>query len=371
MLKRSFPSLLRTTGLLIWLGLSAATLIQAAWGPRLAAWAVASLAFAVAFTRSVSREQPAPAELAVQGIGITAMVGLLCNGFEGLLLVLMAAQLGYWTRIRHPVIWIVVAAGALFAAVALHWSLRPAILLAPPYLGFSILMFVGARLLREEAETRAHLAEANRMLQQAQATQARTARLDERLRIMQGLHDSLGHHLTALNINLEVAAHKSPGAEAIAAIRTAQDLARVSLMEIRSLVQEAREETQIDLVHELRQLAQDLPRPRLHVTCASTLAGLDPEIARALLQSVQEVTTNSIRHGAASNLWIEIARSDGHVELLARDDGHGAGDIRAGFGLTGIQRRVQALGGKMSLGSGMGRGFEVRLELPCEALPQS
>lgn len=343
---RSFPLILKGAGALIWLGLSATTLLQSTWAPRLAVWAVASLAFAIAFWRSVSRERPTPIEMFVQGLGITTMVGLLCNGFEGLLLVLMAAQLGYWPGIRRPLLWIGATAVALFVAISVHWALRPALLLAPPYLGFSLLMFVATRSLTE-------------------------ARFEERLRIMQGLHDSLGHRLTAMSINLEIAAHSSPGAEATDAVRTAQMLARAALLEIRSLAQETREEQHIDLERELRQLTEDLPRPRLHLTCSSPLTGLNPEVARILLQSVQEVTTNAIRHGAASNLWIDIARNDGSIELRARDDGHGTATIHVGFGLAGIQRRVEARGGKVSLGSTVGQGFEVRLEVPCEAVAPS
>jgi signal transduction histidine kinase len=87
-------------------------------------------------------------------------------------------------------------------------------------------------------------------------------------------------------------------------------------------------------------------------------------VARILLQSVQEVTTNSIRHGAASNLWIEIHRRSSGVALLARDDGRGTNIIQPGFGLAGIRRRVEALGGSVKLGSTAGQGFEVQLHVP-------
>jgi signal transduction histidine kinase len=238
----------------------------------------------------------------------------------------------------------------MFVAISLHWSLRPALLLAPPYLGFSMLMYVATRLLPQEAHA---------------------ARVDERLRIMQGLHDSLGHRLTAMNINLEIAAHSSPGEQAATPIRTAQILGRAALAEIRALVQEDGDERDIDLEHELQQLTADMPRPKLHLQYSSSLAGLKPEVARILLQSVQEVTTNAIRHGAASNLWIEVGRNGGSVKLLARDDGQGTADIQVGFGLAGIQRRVEARGGTVSLGSSAGHGFEVRLEVPLDAVPQS
>ena len=360
---RSFPTLLRALGVLVWLGICATTVLQAEWTERLAVWAVASVSFVLAFWRNASRARAAPVELLVQAVAVVVMVGLLCNGFEGFLLVLMAAQLGLWSRMPYGALWVSLEALAIGVAIAFHWSPRSALLVVPPYFGFGLLMFAATRLLREEAETRANLATVNDELTRAQAEVKRATRLDERLRIAQNLHDSLGHHLTALSLNLEAAAHSSPEA-ASSAIRTAQDLARTSLGDIRTLVQDAKEDRAIDLERELRQLALDLPRPRLHVTCALPLADLEPEVARILLQSVQEVTTNSIRHGAASNLWIEIHRRSSGIALLARDDGRGTNIIQPGFGLAGMKRRVEALGGSVKLGSTAGQGFEVQLHVP-------
>src|SRR5205814_679781 len=61
---------------------------------------------------------------------------------------------------------------------------------------------------------------------------AERSRAEERLRIARDLHDALGHHLTALSLNLEVAAHQTTG-EARDNVRTAQSLARLLLGDIR------------------------------------------------------------------------------------------------------------------------------------------
>src|SRR5690349_22095710 len=84
---RSFPTLLRALGVLVWLGISATTVLQAEWAQRLAVWAVASVSFALAFWLNASRARAAPVELLVQAVAVVVMVGLLCNGFEGFLLV--------------------------------------------------------------------------------------------------------------------------------------------------------------------------------------------------------------------------------------------------------------------------------------------
>src|SRR5262245_24251301 len=141
----SFPHVLRVTGLLVWLAISATTVLRAISVDRLALWAIASLTFAICFWRNVSRAQAAPLELALQAISVVAMVGVLCNGYEGFLLVLMAAQLGLWGRMRGSLWWITLEAAAIGIAIALHWSPRPAVLLVPPYFGFALLMYAATR----------------------------------------------------------------------------------------------------------------------------------------------------------------------------------------------------------------------------------
>ena len=359
----SFPKTLRISGLLVWLGFSAITLIQTDWRPAIAAWVASSLLFAASFWLGTVERGPRPVLLVPQGLAIVVMVFVACNGYEGFLLVLMAAQLGYWSAVRKPLLWLLIEAAALAVAISFHWSVRAAVLLAPPYLAFGVLMFAATRMLTEERRTRAQLAATNDELTRAQSELKRAARLDERLRITQSLHDSLGHHLTALSLSLEAAAHES-AQPASGAVRTAQGLARDALHELRALVKDTDDERPIDLEQELQQLARDLPRPRLHVQCSLTLAELLPEVARLLLQSIQEVTTNAIRHGAADNLWIDIHDGPNGLEVHARDDGRGTASIRVGFGLAGIQRRVAGFGGTVGFRSEIDSGFEVHLEVP-------
>jgi len=89
-----------------------------------------------------------------------------------------------------------VQSAALAGAVAYHWTPRAALLLAPPYLAFQLLAFFVADVLAREARAREEL-------RAAQARLAETTRLAERLRISRELHDAVGHHLTALRLNLE------------------------------------------------------------------------------------------------------------------------------------------------------------------------
>jgi signal transduction histidine kinase len=344
------PRILLYTGVATWLAVSLATALRALDQRLLALWVIPSVAFVAAFVwKSLSSRFPLPL-LAVQSASVVTMVALLCNGYEGFLLVLIAAQLALRGDRRLAFAWIGAQSVAMGIAIAFHWSPSPALLLFFPYLGFQLLMFAAVNLYAEGRRLQTELQE--------------LSRVEERLRITQELHDSLGHHLVALSLNLEYAAHESEG-EARTAVRSAQVLARSLLREVKSIVSDAREEGPVDLPDELRRLAHELPWPKLHITCPSDLRFDDAHTGRALLRTAQEIITNAIRHGEARNLWIEVERDGDRVRLSARDDGQAATSVSEGVGLSGMRKRLEALGGTLQAAPAASSGFEVHAELPC------
>jgi signal transduction histidine kinase len=310
---------------------------------RLAVWAGAYLAFGAALALSLRTGRAL--WLFVQSAAVVALVLALCDGFEGVLLVLVALQLGRWPR-RAGLAAIGVQSAALAAAVGVHWSPAAALLLTPPYLGFQLLAYFAA--------------EGMARLEAAEALQIENGRLAERVRISRELHDRLGHHLTALNLNLEVAA-RAGNAEALAAAR---GLARTLITEVRSAVDELRQPERLDVCEALRTLAAELPEPRLHLSAPEFLLLRDPRCALAVLRCAQEIATNAARHAGARNLWIDLRESDGRLELQARDDGQGAAEVKPGNGLRGMRERLEDVGGTLTVETRAGAGFSVRATLP-------
>jgi signal transduction histidine kinase len=324
---------------------------------------VAGAAALVHATRRLHAPGHLRAAVAVQIAAVTAMVGLLCNGYEGVLLAIVAAQLGAALPLREGVAWIAAATLLAGTAIALHWTPGAAALLMPPYLGLQIFAFVTLRLLAREALAREALA---RALERAISLQDRLdqrVRLDERLRIAQDLHDALGHHLTAMSLNLEAAAHQSEG-PARETVRTAQSLARTVLADVKEIVRSIKDEEDVDLEAELARLAADVPAPRVHIVVPRGMGAVDKASARALLRCVQEIVTNAIRHASARNLWIDLAVEDGTCRLSARDDGQGTDGLAPGHGLRGMRERIEKLGGSLAVETATGAGFAIRAQLP-------
>jgi signal transduction histidine kinase len=358
------PRALLIAGVAAWLGVSLTTAIKGPLTPRLFVWACASIVFILAFLWSTRTARRPFIALALQSAAAIAMAALFCNGYEGLLLVLLAAQLALSTSSRAGFGWLGVQSLALAIAIAFQWDPQAALVLTLPYFGFQLLMFAVVRLFTEERRMREEVVRAHAELVRVQSALAEKSRLEERLRMAQDLHDSLGHHLVALSLNLEIAAHESQGA-ARATVRAAQALARAILQDVKEIVHSSKDEAPVDLPCEIQRLAKELPRPKLHVSCPADLKVPDGRTSRAMLRAVQEIVTNSIRHGEAGNLWIAIERTPDQLRLAARDDGQAIDAFEEGFGLGGMRRRLEALGGSLTAAPGAAGGFEVCASLPC------
>ena len=102
----------------------------------------------------------------------------------------------------------------------------------------------------------------------------------------------------------------------------------------------------------------------VHLELSGYLQVDDPGRALALLRVMQEIVTNTVRHARAQNLWLVLEPTAQGVRLSARDDGHGAPALCPGNGLTGMQERVETLGGRLELHPNPGRGFALTATLP-------
>ena len=153
-------------------------------------------------------------------------------------------------------------------------------------------------------------------------------------------------------------------------IQRAQSVTKLLLSDLRDVVSALRGEDPIGLAHALRTLVAGVPAPQIHLVMADNLAIDDPMQAHTVLRCVQEIITNVIRHAAARNLWIELARTDGGIAIRAKDDGRGAKEVRPGHGLTGMRERLEQVGGTLQIETQPAKGFRLDAWMPvCGGLP--
>jgi signal transduction histidine kinase len=283
----------------------------------------------------------------------------------GILLLIVAGLLPWLLAAIPSVAWLI-SQNVLLTLVIVRMpglDLADATVNGGLFLGISLFVFMGSVAGVRQSEARDELRKLNHELLATQALLAENTRIAERVRIARELHDLVGHHLTALTLNLEVVTHLVEG-KALEHVQQAHSLAKLLLADVREVVSDMRQDDKVDLARALMTLVEGVPEPRVHLDLPSDMVMTDPQRAQVLLRCAQEIITNSIRHADAANLWLEFTRDGGHVSLKAHDDGCGTRNVHAGSGLTGMRDRLRELGGSVRFSSRPMQGFQVDIHLP-------
>lgn len=277
------------------------------------------------------------------------------------LLVVVAWQVGWFLTFRAALTIAIGQAVALAAIKCAGETNGTALLILAYACGLNIFAVFAAHLASREAQSHDRLVQVNAELHAAQTYIAENARIAERSRIFRDLHDTLGHGLTTLAVQLDIAQRVTPDTATVH-VRSARETARALLEQVRTVVGKARVEP-IDLKRALEAMAENVGDLRVSLTLPDELAALDAARAETLLRCVQEVITNTLRHAHASELLIELKQTeDGEVSIAVRDDGKG-GPFVPGNGLVGMRERFERLGGSL-LATGEDGGFRLYGALP-------
>ncbi|HEY9608854.1 response regulator [Allocoleopsis sp.] len=232
----------------------------------------------------------------------------------------------------------------------------------------------------------------NRQLQQTQAEllqaleQERSllrrieemAAIEERNRIAREIHDSLGHALTALNVQLQAVASllTTDPAQAQSFLTQAQRLGKTAMQEVRQSVRTLRaderaeqplEDAIADLAEEFRQVTGITP-----TTCIQLTERLPSLVSKTLYRVVQEGLTNIYKYAKATQVQIQLVTTGDRVCLTIEDNGKGFNceQKMTGFGLQGMRERVAALDGDFHLTAKPGAGCQIEVELPLSEVLQ-
>ena len=285
------------------------------------------------------------------------------DGIAGALLVMIAGQLPAAFPMRASLVWLMVQ--TFLAFLPRMEAGRPLLagVGALAYLAFELFAVGAAGLAESERVAREELAAAKGRLEVLQERLAETSREAERLRIARDLHDSLGHHLTALGLDLELARHLATG-EAVAPVERARGLASSLMSELRGAVTQLRADTGGDLAGRLRALVRSEGSPRVEVVVGPDVEGVPAEVALALGRVGQEMVTNATRHSRAGTLKLTLNATPDLWILEGCDDGVGTEALRPGHGLSGMRERVEGIGGTLVIDTGVRRGFAIRATVP-------
>jgi signal transduction histidine kinase len=285
-------------------------------------------------------------------------------GITAILLIITASHAAHVWSLRAGTVWVVVQSVPLAAAsYAAYGDVANAAIQTLAYVGFQVFALVTTHTAIREGRSRRELARLNAELEATQRLLEESSRAQERLRISRELHDLLGHHLTALILNLDVASRVTTG-KGQEPLQKAHAVAKLLMADVRSAVSRLREDDELHLSAALTALAANIPRPTVHLDVQPDLAVTDVRHAQVVVRCVQEAITNAIKHADARNLWIAVAREGDEIAVHAHDDGHGARDLQVGHGLAGMRERLEAVGGRLQVRTSPGAGFTLDAWLP-------
>ncbi len=198
----------------------------------------------------------------------------------------------------------------------------------------------------------------------------------ERNRMAREIHDTLGHYLSLLAVQLETAlkleerGDRGLHSELVEARRVASEC----LAEVRRSVAALRpvDPTASSFSDALARLVSEFQSAAPETAVALDVEGVEqslaPELRVALYRCAQEALTNIRKHAEATKVLVRVRADEDAAELTVLDNGAGgiatANGHDSGFGLLGMRERIALLGGTATAGPDPGRGWRVEVRVP-------
>ncbi|NJO28605.1 MAG: sensor histidine kinase [Richelia sp. SL_2_1] len=201
----------------------------------------------------------------------------------------------------------------------------------------------------------------------AQEVEALASKL-ERHRIARDIHDSLGHSLTTLDVQLELAntlAKRQPE-NALQTLETCKQLSSQCLVEVRRAVRTMRDST-FNLNEALQTLVEQVQQNQsLQISLEIKLPNLPLQTAHQLYCIAKEGLTNIQKNASASQVILRGETKFNNIVLEIIDNGKGfnLNSPHTGFGLKGMQERVDVLAGEMIINSKEMKGTHIQVLIP-------
>lgn len=191
----------------------------------------------------------------------------------------------------------------------------------------------------------------------------------ERNRLAREIHDTLGHTLTGLSTGLEACKTimETDSTLAKEQLMILSNVARDGLKDVRRSVRKLRPDalenhTLQEALESMLKEFSDTTGVTIHFICHLSSLNFQTDEEDTIYRIIQEGTTNALRHGLASEIFISFGRDQEQLIIIMEDNGCGCASIKEGFGLHHMQERVALLNGTLRFYGT--NGFVLIVELP-------
>jgi signal transduction histidine kinase len=200
----------------------------------------------------------------------------------------------------------------------------------------------------------------------------------ERNRIARDIHDTVGHKMTALLVQLQLAREllNLDIEKSKTTIETCESLTRETLQEIRLSVRTIHvdDENYGSFVFIIQKLLRDFSKMtsmKTTFTVTGDPTHIPTTLQPAMIRLIQEAITNAKRHGTAAECNIRFNCSDDQISIQIEDNGIGVSKVTPGFGLINMKERAEEHGGFVTFQSEEEKGFCVAATFPLKQMKWS
>ena len=177
----------------------------------------------------------------------------------------------------------------------------------------------------------------------------------ERNRLAREIHDTLGHILTGISVGIDavlVLMDIAPD-KAKEQLEGIGDTARRGLQDVRRSVRKLKPDAleRMSLSNAIHQMIEDMSKvtnTKIYFVSYTEELKFEADEEEVIYRIIQESTTNAIRHGKATEIWIRMSEKEEELTIIISDNGCGCDDIKDGFGLKHIRERVELLNGEVN-----------------------
>lgn len=219
-------------------------------------------------------------------------------------------------------------------------------------------------------ELNLELCEKNKLLEQQKSQLKELSIAEERNRLAQELHDSLGHALVAINMHLKVLEKlKSADNKKVDEIlKTLDSITQSSIVQLRKTVYKLKSDNSTKQLKKALEEIIDMlgidANIKICMEFDDEVERNSPEIKAAIYKSIRECLTNTIKYAKASKVKVIVYEGDNHIHIEVSDDGLGCSKIKKSYGIIGIEERISGLGGHTDFESKEKCGFAFRAVIP-------
>ena len=258
--------------------------------------------------------------LAITFIIVIAIYFVVPFVYSAILMVVWSAALPNFMKTKTAFILSPLCSVALYLVYGLYWNFNGMGITAMLFWTFNLFALVMVTTTIKAKESREKVEMINLELISTQQLLGQAAEQAERVRIARNIHDLLGHHLTALTINLQVAGRQLEklnvgssdelSKKAIKdSIEQCHSLSKLLLSDVREAVSDIRQKSNLNIKQAIVAITERLPNIKVSLDYPSDITINDVNTADVLIRCIQESITNAVKHGHAKTMHIAFLQT--------------------------------------------------------------